>query len=46
MYKHKDGYDFSEYPDNSTYYNKENNRVVGKFNDECKDKSIAEFVGL
>ena len=32
-------YDFSEYPENSTYHNKENKRVVGKIKGECKGRT-------
>ena len=31
MHEHKEKNDFSEYPDNSAYHNKENKRVVGIF---------------
>ena len=46
MHEHKEDYDFSEYPENSSYHNKINRRVVGKFKDECKGKTIAEVVTL
>ena len=45
IHEHKEDYDFSEYPDNTPYYNKENMRVVSKFKDDCKCKPV-EFVGL
>jgi hypothetical protein len=39
-------YDFSDYPKDHPCYSVENNKVVGKFKDECLSRPIAEFVGL
>ena len=41
MHEHREDYDFSEYPENSLYYNKGNKMVIGKFKVECKGKAIS-----
>ena len=44
MHEHKEDHDLSEYQENSQYYNKENKRVIGKFQDEYKEKIINEGI--
>ena len=46
MLKHKDLYDFSEYPENHKCYDVSNKKVIGKFKDEAKGCIITEFIGL
>src|SRR5271156_297057 len=46
MYKDKQAYDFSEYPEESMFYNQENSAVLGKLKDETHGTQIKEFVGL
>ena len=41
MYEHKEDYDFSEYPENSPYYNIEDKRVVDKFNYKYKGVNVS-----
>ena len=42
----KDKFDNSDYPENSPYYDKTNNKVIGKLKDEASSTPIVEFVGL
>ena len=42
----KDRFDNSDYPENSTYFDKTNKKVIGKFKDEAAGITITEFVGL
>ena len=42
----KDRFDNSDYPENSTYFDKTNKKVIGKFKDEAAGMPITEFVGL
>ena len=42
----KDRFDNSDYPENSTYFDKTNKKVIGKFKDEAAGIPITEFVGL
>jgi uncharacterized protein YeeX (DUF496 family) len=42
----KDEYDFSNCPKNHQCYSDANQKVVGKFKDECAGQIISEFVGL
>ena len=46
MLKHKDMFDFSDYPKNHKCYDETNKKVIGKFKDEAKGKIITEFIGL
>ena len=39
-------FDFTEYPDNSRFYDVKNKKVIGKMNDETKSSPIAEFAEL
>ena len=42
----KDKFDYSEYPENSPYFDKSNNKIIGKFQDEVPGIPINEFIGL
>ena len=42
----KDKFDNSNYPENSPYHDKTNEKVIGKFKDETASIPIVEFVGL
>ena len=42
----KDKFDNSDYPENSSYFNKTNKKVIGKFKDEAAGIPITEFIGL
>ena len=42
----KDKFDNSDYPENSTYYDTSNKKVIGKFKQEAAGIPIVEFVGL
>ena len=42
----KDRFDNSDYPENSSYFDKTNKKVIGKFKDEAAGVPICEFVGL
>ena len=44
--KHKDKFDFSEYPKTHKCYDETNKKVIGKFKDEAKGRIITEFIGL
>ena len=44
--KNKDFYDFSEYPENSPFFDNTNKKVLGKFKDESCGVPIREFIGL
>ena len=46
MLKHKDKFDFSDYPKNHKCYDESNKKVIGKFKDETKGLVITEFIGL
>ena len=46
MHKHKDLYDFSEYPKTHFCYDPTNEKVTGKFKDEAQGRAISEFVAL
>ena len=45
-FKHKDLYDFTEYPKDSVYYDTSNKKVLGKMKDEFNGTKISEFIGL
>ena len=44
--KHKHLFDFSNYPEDSKFFDQANKKVTGKMKDESKGKIIDEFVGL
>ena len=46
FFKHKHLFDFSNYPEDSTFFDQANKNVVGKMKDESEEKIIGEFVGL
>ena len=46
FFKDKSKFDNSDYPENSSYFNKTNKKVLGKFKDEASGVPIIEFVGL
>ena len=46
MYKYKELFDLSNYPESSKYFCSDNKKVVGKMKDESSGKSILKFVGL
>ena len=41
-----DLFDFSDYPENSKFFDPVNKKVIGKMKDKVKGKTINEFVGL
>jgi len=46
FYADKNKFDFSDYPEDSSFFNKTNKKVIGKFKDEACGNPIKEFVGL
>ena len=46
FYKDKDLFDFSDYAQDSKFFDLVNKKVIGKMKDEFKGKIISEFVGL
>ena len=44
FYKDKNLFDFSDYSQDSKFYNPVNKKVIGKMKDEFKGKIISEFV--
>ena len=46
FFKHKHLFDFSNYPEDSKFFDQANNKVIGKMKDESEGKIIGEFVGL
>ena len=46
FYKDKDLFDFSDYAQDSKFFDLDNKKVIGKMKDEFKGKIISEFVGL
>ena len=46
FFKDKSKFDNSDYPENSTYFNITNKKIIGKFKDEAAGVPIIEFVGL
>ena len=46
FYRDENLYDFSDYPQNSKFFDFVNKRVIGKIKDEYKEKIISEFAGL
>ena len=45
LYERKELFDDSDYPENSMYYFKENEKVIGKMKDETAGVPIVEFIG-
>ena len=46
FFKDKDFLDFSDYPQDSSFFDPANKQVIGKMKDGCKEKIISEFIGL
>ena len=46
FYKDKDLFDFSDYPQDSKFFDSVNKQVVGKMKDKSKGKIISAFVAL
>ena len=46
FFKHKHLFDFSNYPEDSKFFDPTNKKVIGKMKDESEGKIIGEFVGL
>ena len=46
FYENKNLFDFGDYPENSTFFDPVNNKVIAKMKDEVKGKISSEFVGL
>ena len=44
--KHKDDFDFSDYPHSHPLYSTENKKVIGKFKDELNSLTIEEAAGI
>ena len=46
FFKHKHLFDFSNYPEDSKFFDETKKKVIGKMKDEPEGKIIGEFVGL
>jgi len=46
FFKDKNKFDFSDYQENSKFYDKTNKKVIGKFKDKAAGEIITEFIGL
>ena len=46
LFKDKDLFDNSDYPESSKFFSGENKKVISKFKDEAAGKPIVEFIGL
>ena len=46
FFKRKHLFDFSNYPEDSKYFDETNKKVIGKMKDESEGKIIDEFVKL
>ena len=46
LYEDKNLFDFSDYPQDSKFFDLANKKVIGKMEDEFKGKIISEFIGL
>ena len=44
FFKHKHLFDFSNYPEDSKFFDETNKKVIGKMKDEPEGKIIGEFV--
>ena len=45
-FKHKHLFDFSNYPEDSKFFDSTNKKVIGKMKDVLEGKATGEFVGL
>ena len=45
-FKHKHLFDFSNYPEDSKFFDPTNKKVIGKMKDVLEGKATGEFVGL
>ena len=46
FFKHKHLFDFSNYPEDSKFFDPTNKKVIGKMKEEFEGKAIGDFVGL
>ena len=46
FFKHKHLFDFSNYPEDSKFFDPTNKKVIGKMKEVFEGKAISEFVGL
>ena len=46
FFNDKNKFDFSDYPEESPYFDKRNKKVIGKLKDEASGITITEFIGL
>ena len=46
FFKHKDLFDFSNYPKDSNFFDETNKKVIGKIKDEFGGIIVETFVGL
>ena len=46
FFKHKQLFDFNNYPKDSKFFDQANKNVIGKMKDKSERKMIGEFVGL
>ena len=46
FFKHEHLFDFSNYPEDSKFFDQANKKVIGKIKDESEGKIINKFVGL
>ena len=46
FYKDKDLFDFSDYPQDSKFFDLVNKKVIGKMKYKFKEKLVSEFLGL
>ena len=46
FFKHQHLFDFSNYPEDSKFFDVTNKNVIGQMKDESEGKIIGEFVGL
>ena len=46
MLNNKDLFDLSNYDKDNVLYDSTNNKVIGKFKNECPNKQITDFIGL
>ena len=46
FWKHRDMFDFRDYPKNPLYYDESNKKVIAKMKDEAAGTPVVEFIGL
>ena len=46
FFKHKHLFDFSNYPEDSKFFDPTNKKVIGKMKEVFEGKAIGEFIGL